>query len=135
MTKFVEWVVSNSSGAGNAEPSGAPGFISGFMWGSCCSICYFLCSVLDIIGCPVGTFFFCPLYCLSLFDLRLMITPFYIDFKGLWLFSSPSIWFVSYWLVNLQRLISYAYSRWEYIHQDIKLYSIEIRERLTFDSI
>ena len=34
------------SGAGTANPSGAPEFAFGFSWGSCCSIFSFLCSVL-----------------------------------------------------------------------------------------
>jgi len=33
-------------GAGSAYPSGAPEFISIFLWGSCCSIFSLLCSVL-----------------------------------------------------------------------------------------
>jgi hypothetical protein len=43
-----------------------------YVWGSCCSIFGFLCRVLQII---IGIFFFWPLHCLSVFDLRLLITP------------------------------------------------------------
>ena len=39
-------------------------------WGSCCSICSFLCSVLQIIVCLVVPFFW-PLYCRSVFNLWL----------------------------------------------------------------
>ena len=35
-----------TSGAGPANPPGAPEFTSGFSWCSCCSIFWFLCSVL-----------------------------------------------------------------------------------------
>ena len=45
-------------------PSEAPDFTSGFLWGSCCWIVSFLCSVLEIIVCPF-VFFFNPLYGMS----------------------------------------------------------------------
>ena len=49
--------------------SGAPAFTAGFQWGSCYSIFIFMCNVLHIVG------FFCwPLCCLSVFDLRILIT-------------------------------------------------------------
>ena len=42
-----------------------------FLWGSCCSMFSFPFSVLSIIVCTP----FLPLYCLSFFDLRPLITP------------------------------------------------------------
>jgi len=54
-TRFSCWMIlvsfnsntkGNNSGAGNAYPSGTPEITPGFLWGSCCSIASFLCSVL-----------------------------------------------------------------------------------------
>ena len=57
---------SNTTGATSGAGTGS------FMWGLCYSIFTFLCSVLQIDVC---SFFFWPLCCLSLFDLRILITP------------------------------------------------------------
>ena len=49
--------------SGTANPSGAPEFTAGFLWGSCCSIFIFLCCVLYIIVCSflhVGHCIICP---------------------------------------------------------------------------
>ena len=62
-------------GAGTANPSGVPEFIPGVKWGSCCSICSFLCNVLQIVVCPFVLFSFSHCIVLSV-DLRLLIAPF-----------------------------------------------------------
>jgi hypothetical protein len=49
-------------------------FTPGFKRGSCCSIFSFLCTVFCIS--LFFSFFFWPLYCLSFFDLRLLVIPF-----------------------------------------------------------
>jgi hypothetical protein len=55
-------------GAVTAYTSGTTAFTPpSFQWGSCYSILSFLCNVLYIVVCPFS-------FCLSLFDLRLMIT-------------------------------------------------------------
>ena len=59
---------SNTTGAtsdtGTVYPSGEPGFTPDLIWRPCCSI-------VSRVHCV----FFCPLYCLSFFDLQLLITP------------------------------------------------------------
>ena len=51
-----------TSGAGTAYPFRAPEFTPGFQWGSCCLIFSFMCSVWQIIACPLsfGQCFVCP---------------------------------------------------------------------------
>jgi hypothetical protein len=62
----------DTRGAGTANPSGSPVFVHPrFLWGSCWSIFSFLWSVFLIFLSLIC----CPLYCLSVFDLRVMITP------------------------------------------------------------
>ena len=63
--------------SGTAYPSGAPEFIPGFLWGSCCSIFIFLCCVLQIIVCyflHFGHCIICPAsiygFCLPLWYLK-----------------------------------------------------------------
>ena len=61
ITGFVTWViVGNTTGAtceaGTVYLSGPPEFIQGFWWDLCCSIFSFLCSVLQIIVCPIIPF-------------------------------------------------------------------------------
>jgi len=47
-----------------------------FLVGLCCSSYSFLCSVLWIVDCIFVLFFICHcIYCLSLFDLWILITP------------------------------------------------------------
>ena len=55
-----------TSGAGTAHPSGAAKFNPGFERGSCCSISYFLCSVLQIVVCTFS-FGHCVV-CPSIYD-------------------------------------------------------------------
>jgi len=61
-------------GAGTVYPSRRLEFTPGFQWGSCCKIFRFLCSILMI---TVRLSLLGALYCLSFFDLRLLITPFW----------------------------------------------------------
>ena len=61
-----------TSGAGTAYPSGAPEFIPGFQWGSCCSIFSSMCMFCRSLF-VLWYFFFWPLCCLS-FDIRILIT-------------------------------------------------------------
>ena len=65
-----------TSRAGTAFPFMHPSLPS-FFCGSCCSILSFLCSVLYIIVFPFALFLLAivHMYCLSFFDLRLLITP------------------------------------------------------------
>ena len=49
VTRLTPWGA--TSGAGNAYPSGAYEFTPGFQWGSCYSICSFLCRFLYIVVC------------------------------------------------------------------------------------
>jgi hypothetical protein len=60
------------------HPSRAPEFILGFYWDSCRSVFSFLVVVLFLLcndRCFLLSFFFWPLYCLSYFCWRLLITP------------------------------------------------------------
>ena len=63
-----------TSGAGTANPSGAPEFTSGFQWGSCYLIFSFICMFCRSLF-VLLSFFFWPLSCLFFFDLRILITP------------------------------------------------------------
>ena len=47
------------------------------LWGSCCSIFCFLCSIFSTIAFLFVSLFYWPLYCQS-FELRFQITPFVI---------------------------------------------------------
>ena len=60
--------------AGAAFPSGTPEFTPGFHWGLFCPIISFLYSVCRSLF-AVLSFFILPLYYLSFFDLRFLITP------------------------------------------------------------
>ena len=71
------WVCSQNKskgftiGAGTAYPYGPPQFTLGFQWGSCHSIfCVMFSRQLFVLL----SFFFCPLFCLSFFDLHILIT-------------------------------------------------------------
>jgi hypothetical protein len=48
-----------------------------------CAMLSFLCSILLNIVCPFYIFFFWPLYCLSYFDLQLLITPLSLASSGM----------------------------------------------------
>jgi hypothetical protein len=74
---ITNWRLSSTnltSGAGTANPSGAPEFSYGFEWGWCYSIFNFMCmfgrSLFVLLY-----FFFWPFCCLFFFDLRILITP------------------------------------------------------------
>ena len=62
------------SGTGTANPSGAPGFIPGFWWGSCYSIYRFICMFCGSLF-VLLYFFFRSLCFLSFFDIRTLIAP------------------------------------------------------------
>ena len=61
-------------GVGTMYPSGPPEFNSGFKWSSCYSIFSFMCMFCRSSFVPLY-FFFWPLCCLSVCDLRLPSTP------------------------------------------------------------
>ena len=64
-----------TSGAGTADPSGAPEFTPGFYWGSRNSSFNFMCMFCRSLF-VLLYFFYWPLCCLFFFDLRILIAPF-----------------------------------------------------------
>ena len=63
-----------TSGAGTAYHSRPPDFSSGFEWGSCYSMLNLLCMFYRSLF-VLLYFFFWPLCCLFVFDLRILIIP------------------------------------------------------------
>jgi hypothetical protein len=68
------FIVSGTSGAWTAYPSGASEFTPGFRWGSCYSIFSFICMFCWSLF-VLLSFFFWPLSCLFFFDIRILIAP------------------------------------------------------------
>ena len=67
-----------TSGAGTAYPSRAPEFTPGFQWDSRYSIFSFICMFCRSLF-VILYFFFWPLCCLFLFDIRILITLWYLQ--------------------------------------------------------
>ena len=102
-------------GAGTAYSSVEPEFIPCCKWSSCCSIFSFLCIILLII---IVLVFFWPLYCLTFFELRLLIT--------LWVSSNFSI---SFTLIHL-KILKYSAAEKLGIISTMRISTwLEIRER------
>ena len=65
-----------TSGAGTAYRTRAPEFSPGFQWGSCYFIFSFMCMFCRLLFVFSLLFFFRPLCCLFVFDIRILITLF-----------------------------------------------------------
>jgi hypothetical protein len=76
-----------TSGAGTAYTSGAPEFTPGFKLGSCYWIFSFICMLCRSLF-VLFSYFFWPLCCLSSFDLRILITFWYLQTLFISLYSS-----------------------------------------------
>ena len=83
-----------TSGAGNANSSGAPEFTPGFKWGSCCSIFSFPCCVLHFAVCSFS--FLDCIVCPSIYSFRL--PHWYLQ---LFLFHWVKYWFVFHLEITL----------------------------------
>ena len=66
------YIVIVTSGAGTAYPSGVPEFTSGIQWSS--SIFSFMCMFCRQLF-VLFYLFFCPLCCLFVFDIRILVNP------------------------------------------------------------